>query len=657
VAETTEGIQLWEPSKEFKENARISDYMNWLGVEKDLTFEDYNDLWEWSVTDLEGFWASVWEYGGVEASQPYEAVLAKREMPGAEWFPGARLNYAENILKNAEGHLDEPAIMHQSEVRSLDSVTWNELRDRTAALAAGLRAMGVERGDRVAAYLPNIPEAVIGLLACASLGAVWSSCSPDFGIQAVIDRFAQIEPSVLIAIDKYVYGGKVFDKTETVGQLIKALPSVKTVILISEAVSKTFHGKLIVSWTQALSAVVKQPEFVRVPFNHPIWVVYSSGTTGLPKAIVHSQGGILLEQLKYCLFHNDYKPGEICFWFTTTGWMMWNYIHGSLLAGATMALYDGNPAHPDLGVLWKFAEDAGINHFGTSAGFILANMKAGVEPSVNGDLTSLRSIGSTGSTLPVEGFEWIYGHVKNDLWLTSMSGGTDVASAFVGGNPTLPVYAGEIQCRALGCSLEAFNDQGKPVLNEVGEMVITKPMPSMPVYFWNDPEFKRYRESYFEMFPGTWRHGDWIKVTERKGIIIYGRSDATLNRGGVRIGTSEIYRAVDKIDGVKDSLIICVEKDGGNFWMPLFVVMQDGVNLTEDVKSQINNVLRREYSPRHVPDEIIAVPDIPYTISGKKTETPVKKVLMGKHPDEVVNSGSLRNPDSIKFFAALAKKQ
>jgi acetoacetyl-CoA synthetase len=539
----------------------------------------------------------------------------------------------------------------------LKKLSWQDLEMQVGSLQKFLQDQRVGTGDRVVAYLPCVPEATVAFLAANSLGAVWSSCSPDFGIQAVIDRFAQIEPSVLIAIDKYVYGGKVFDKTETVGQLIKALPSVKTVILISEAVSKTFHGKLIVSWTQALSAVVKQPEFVRVPFNHPIWVVYSSGTTGLPKAIVHSQGGILLEQLKYCLFHNDYKPGEICFWFTTTGWMMWNYIHGSLLAGATMALYDGNPAHPDLGVLWKFAEDAGINHFGTSAGFILANMKAGVEPSVNGDLTSLRSIGSTGSTLPVEGFEWIYGHVKNDLWLTSMSGGTDVASAFVGGNPTLPVYAGEIQCRALGCSLEAFNDQGKPVLNEVGEMVITKPMPSMPVYFWNDPEFKRYRESYFEMFPGTWRHGDWIKVTERKGIIIYGRSDATLNRGGVRIGTSEIYRAVDKIDGVKDSLIICVEKDGGNFWMPLFVVMQDGVNLTEDVKSKINNVLRREYSPRHVPDEIIAVPDIPYTISGKKTETPVKKVLMGKHPDEVVNSGSLRNPDSIKFFAALAKKQ
>jgi acetoacetyl-CoA synthetase len=648
-------MQLWAPTSDFIHDSNISDYTRWLKDNKGLAFPGYEELWQWSVDQSDDFWTSLFQYFNILHDGNIAQVTNGRPMPNTEWFQGISLSYAEHIFRRSSK--SHPAIIFKSERDELKKLSWQELEMQVGSLQKFLQDQGVGTGDRVVAYLPCVPEATVAFLAANSLGAVWSSCSPDFGIQAVIDRFAQIEPSVLIAIDKYVYGGKVFDKTETVGQLIKALPSVKTVILISEAVSTTFHGKLIVSWTQALSAVVKQPEFVRVPFNHPIWVVYSSGTTGLPKAIVHSQGGILLEQLKYCLFHNDYKPGEICFWFTTTGWMMWNYIHGSLLAGATMALYDGNPAHPDLGVLWKFAEDAGINHFGTSAGFILANMKAGVEPSVNGDLTSLRSIGSTGSTLPVEGFEWIYGHVKNDLWLTSMSGGTDVASAFVGGNPTLPVYAGEIQCRALGCSLEAFNDQGKPVLNEVGEMVITKPMPSMPVYFWNDPEFKRYRESYFEMFPGIWRHGDWIKVTERKGIIIYGRSDATLNRGGVRIGTSEIYRAVDKIDGVKDSLIICVEKDGGNFWMPLFVVMQDGVNLTEDVKSQINNVLRREYSPRHVPDEIIAVPDIPYTISGKKTETPVKKVLMGKHPDEVVNSGSLRNPDSIKFFAALAKKQ
>jgi acetoacetyl-CoA synthetase len=397
-------------------------------------------------------------------------------------------------------------------------------------------------------------------------------------------------------------------------------------------------------------------DFVRVPFSHPIWVLYSSGTTGLPKAITHSHGGILLEQLKYGSFHNDFKPGERCFWYTTTGWMMWNYIHGSLLAGATMVLYDGSPAFPNLNVLWKFTQDAGIHHFGTSAGFILANVKGGLHPGKDFNLSLLRSIGSTGSTLPPEGFDWIYAEVKKDLWLASMSGGTDVCSAFVGGNPTLPVYSGEIQCRALGCKLEALDEQGSPVIDEVGEMVISKPMPSMPIYFWNDPDNKRYTESYFEMYPGIWRHGDWTQITPRNTVIIYGRSDATLNRGGIRIGTSEIYRAVDKVKEIKDSLIVCIEKDKGEFWMPLFVVMQDNLPLTEEIRKKINATIRADYSPRHVPDEIIVAPDIPYTISGKKTETPVKKVLMGKDPKVVVNSGSLKNPESMDFFITLVKK-
>ena len=647
-------MRLWAPSKEFIRQSNINSYIRWLEKKNGLSFADYEELWQWSVDRTEEFWASLFDYFNILYDGDISTVTNGEPMPGTIWFEDVRLSYAEHIFRNQNDN--QPAILFKSEVTPLKELSWKELEGQVASLQQCLKENGIVQGDRVAAYLPCVPEATVAFLATNSLGAVWSSCSPDFGTQAVIDRFAQIEPKILLVVDQYTYGGKSFDRAETIVELVNALPTVETVICVGKKDFKVSKGKTFTRWDHVIQRKNVNLEFTRVSFGHPIWILYSSGTTGLPKAIVHSQGGILLEQLKYGSFHNDYKPGQRCFWYTTTGWMMWNYIHSSLLSGATMVLYDGSPAHPDLNVLWKFIDDAKINHFGTSAGFVLANMKADVKPSSQFTFNALQSIGSTGSTLPVEGFEWIYREVKKDVWLTSMSGGTDVCSAFVGGNPTWPVHAGEIQCRALGCKLEAFNEEGKPVLNEVGEMVITKSMPSMPVYFWNDPEFKRYRESYFEMFPGIWRHGDWIKITENKGIVIYGRSDATLNRGGVRIGTSEIYRAVDKVIEVKDSLIICIEKKGGNFWMPLFVVMHDGMHLTEEIKSKINNTLRKEYSPRHVPDHIIQVPDIPYTISGKKTETPVKKILMGKNPEEVVNAGSLRNPDSLKFFIDLVIK-
>lgn len=643
---------LWTPSEEFKAGSNLQQYVQWLKKSRDLSFNDYHELWTWSINNLTDFWSSLWQYFDIIHNGSVRMVCSSDQMPHTSWFEGTQINYAEHIFRRANEQY--PAIIFKSERTDILEISWSELQQQVSCLQQFLKYKGVSTGDRIAAYMPCIPEASVALLASVSIGAVWSSCSPDFGTNAVIDRFAQIEPKVLIAVDKYTYNGKEFNKAEVIAELVKAMPSLECIIIISEQDLKSI-GKPAFRWLEIMNEKPSALAFTRVDFNHPMWILFSSGTTGLPKAIVHSQGGILMEQLKYGTFHNDFKRGELCFWYTTTGWMMWNYIHGSLLAGGTMVLYDGSPAYPDLNILWKFAQDAGIQHFGISAGFILANLKEGITPSAHFDLSSLRSIGSTGSTLPPEGFDWIYNHVKRDIWLSSMSGGTDVCSAFVGGNPTWPVYAGEIQCRALGCKLEAFDDEGRPVIDEVGEMVITAPMPSMPVSFWNDPDFKRYNESYFEMYPGVWRHGDWTKITPRQGVIIYGRSDSTLNRGGIRIGTSEVYRAVDKIEEVKDSMIICIEKKGGEFWMPLFVVLKEGVQLTEELKKKINQTIRNEYTPRHVPDEIIAAPDIPYTISGKKVEAPVKKILMGKDPNKVVNSGSLKNSKAMDFFINLVK--
>lgn len=643
---------LWIPSEETIQQSNLLHYRQWLTRTRGLSFATYDALWEWSTAHAGDFWQSLWEYFGIQHDGSYQDVVTGT-MPRAQWFEGTRLNYAEHIFRRAtDAH---PAIIFQHEGGPLQETSWATLRQQVASLQQFFRTQNIAAGDRIAAYIPGVPEASAAFLATSGLGAVWSSCSPDFGTPAVIDRFAQIEPKILVAVDTYTYGGKTFDKRSVVQALVNALPSLQCVILLSSHTAPLTLSTPVVLWQDVTKPTDATVQFVRVPFSHPLWILYSSGTTGLPKAIVQGHGGILLEHLKYGTFHNDFKPGERCFWYTTTGWMMWNYIHGSLLAGGTMVLYDGSPGYPELSVLWKFAAQARIHHFGTSAGFILACIKAGIHPAALGNLGALRSVSSTGSTLPPEGFEWIYRTVKHDLWLASMSGGTDVCSAFVGGNPTLPVYAGEIQCRALGCSLEAWSEDGHPLLDEVGEMVITRPMPSMPLYFWNDAGFKRYTESYFDIYPGTWRHGDWIQITPRQGVIIYGRSDATLNRGGVRIGTSEIYRAVDKVKEVKDSLVICLEKSGGEFWMPLFVVMQDGVALTDDIRKKINTAIRTDYSPRHVPDEIIAVPDVPYTISGKKTETPVKKILLGKDPAAVLNTGSLRNPASMDFFLGLVK--
>ncbi len=636
---------LWEPTKESIENSNLLRYQGWLKDKRNLHFNNYEELWKWSVDHIDEFWESLWEYFSIIHEGNFSSVRSPQPMPGTRWFEGTKLNYAEHVFRNFKA--GEKAILYSNEQMPMQEISWDELTSNAASFQSYLKSVGVKEGDRVVAYLPCIPEATVAFLAVNSLGAIWSSTSPDFGTQSVIDRFAQIEPKVLVTVDKYSYGGKTFDKKDVVDAVVKAIPSIEKVVLICEGKP---HNEQYIPWEDTIKSTSATLTFTRVEFNHPIWVLYSSGTTGLPKAITHSHGGILLEQLKYLTFHKDLQPGESCFWYTTTGWMMWNHIQATLLCGGVMILYDGSPAFPDLNVLWKLAQDSKMNHFGTSAGFLLANLKAGITPGKTFDLSALRAIGSTGSTLPPEGFKWVYENVKDDVWLTSMSGGTDVCSGFVGGNALRPVYEGEIQCRTLGCSLYAYDEEGNEVYETVGEMVITKPMPSMPVFLWNDENFERYTESYFEMYPGIWRHGDWIEITDHDGVIIYGRSDATLNRGGVRIGTSEIYRAVDQIKEIKDSVIICLERDKGEFYMPLFVMMNENEELSEELKKKIKKVIREAYSPRHVPDEIIATPDIPYTISGKKTEAPIKKIFMGREPEKVVNKGSLRNPDSMKYY-------
>jgi acetoacetyl-CoA synthetase len=657
MTETSEGTLLWEPPAELKENATITRYMGWLEENKDLSFDGYNELWEWSVNDVEGFWSSLWEFLEVKASMPHERVLAKREMPGAEWFPGAELNYAEHAFGNARS--DAPALVHRSELRPLAETSWAELREKTAALSAALHAMGVERGDRIVAYLPNVPEAVVAFLATASIGAVWSSGSPDFGAGSIVDRFKQIEPKVLFAVDGYRYGGKDYDRTEVVAKLQGEIPTLEKTVVLPYLNDEPDLGSLdnAVLWEEVLgSQEGAELHFEQVPFDHPLWVLYSSGTTGLPKAIVQSQGGILMEHLKKVYLHIDLGPGDRFFWFTTTGWMMWNLLVSGLLSGATAILYDGNPGHPDMNTLWELAEETGMTHFGTSASYLTGCMNAGIEPGRDFDLSHLKGVGSTGSPLPPEGFEWVYEHVKEDVWLYSTSGGTDLCTAFVGGVPLLPVHAGELQARSLGMKVEAFNEDGEPVIDEVGELVITEPAPSMPIYLWNDLEGERYRESYFDVYPGVWRHGDWIKIKSRGSCVIYGRSDSTINRGGVRMGTSEIYSAVESVEEVTDSLVVDIHRPGGEAFMPLFVVLREGADLDDNLKKKVKGAIRERTSPRHVPNEIVAVPDIPRTLNGKKLEVPVKKILAGTPPDQAASRDSLSNPDSLDRFAELAER-
>jgi acetoacetyl-CoA synthetase len=655
---TAEGTVLWEPPAELCERATLTRYLRWLEERRGLRCDSYHELWRWSVDDLEGFWSSIWEFFDVRSPTPYERVLADPSMPGAVWFPGAKVSYAEHVFRGKRG--DAVALVHGSELREQAEWTWAQLREATARIAGGLREQGVAPGDRVVAYMPNLPEAIAAFLAVASLGAIWSSCSPDFGARSVADRFAQIEPTVLLAVDGYRYNGRDFDRRDVLARLQEEMPTLRrTVVLGYLDPAPDLSGlRNAISWDELLRAGEGEPlRFEPVPFDHPLWVLYSSGTTGLPKAIVHGQGGILLEHLKKLHLHVDLRAGDRLFWFTTTGWMMWNFLVSGLLTEGAIVLYDGSPGHPDLGVLWDFAERAQVTTFGTSASYIASCMKAEVEPAAGRDLGALRAVGSTGSPLSPEGFAWVYEHVGRDTWLFSTSGGTDLCTAFVGGVPLLPVYQGELQARSLGARVEAFDEEGRPVEDEVGELVLTAPMPSMPLFFWGDEDGERYRESYFDMYPGVWRHGDWIRITPRGTAIIYGRSDSTINRGGVRMGTAEIYRAVLAVDAVTDALVVDVPREGEENWMPLFVVLREGAELSDEVVGELRRRIREDCSPRHVPSEVIAVDEVPRTLSGKVLEVPVKRILAGTPPEQAASRDSLANPAALDWFAELARER
>jgi acetoacetyl-CoA synthetase len=646
MATQEQGTLLWEPPDELVERATMTRYMRWLESERGLSFDDYDALWRWSTEEIEAFWASIWEFFDVRSS--YDEVLADASMPGAKWFTGAEISYPEHIFRDKPG--DRVAIRHASELRDPGEWTWDELRSQTARVRAGLKAMGIERGDRVVAYMPNIPETIAAFLATASLGAVWSSCSPDFGARSVVDRFAQIEPKVLLTVDGYRYGGKDHDRSELIERVRGEMPSLEHTVTLGYLDGDGGD------WDEVFPDTGDELEFERVPFDHPMWVLYSSGTTGLPKAIVHSQGGILIEHLKKHNLHVDAQEGDRVFWFTTTGWMMWNFLVGMLLTEASIVLYDGNPATPDMGALWDLAEETGVTCFGTSAAYLAACMKAEVEPAKGRDLSALRSVGSTGSPLAPEGFEWVYDQLGRETWLFSTSGGTDMCTAFVGGVPLLPVYRGELQGRSLGAKVEAYDEDGNAVIDEVGELVITEPMPSMPIYFWDDEDGEKLRESYFDMYPGVWRHGDWIRITDRGTAVITGRSDSTINRGGIRMGTAEIYRAVLALDEITDALVVDIAK-GDDAWMPLFVVLKEGTELDDDLKKAIAKRIREDCSPRHVPSEVFAVEEVPRTLSGKVLEVPVKKILTGTPADKAASRDSLQNPESLDYFVELAAER
>ena len=654
-----EGDLLWAPSPEDISRANLTAFMAWLAAERGHHFGGYHELYRWSVTDLDGFWRAVWDYCGIQASAPPERVLGRREMPGAEWFPGARLNYAEHVLRNERP--GTAALLYRGEGTSLAALDWAGLGGQVRVLATRLRALGVEPGDRVVSCLPNVPEAVIAMLATTSIGAIWASCSPDFGWQGALDRFSQLAPKVLICTDGYVYGGRPYQRLAEMAKIAAGLPGLAHVIFLprlNPAADPPVGTAL--TWRELLAGpavTAASFTFQQVPFGHPLWILFSSGTTGLPKPIVHGHGGILLEQFKLQRFQMDLHPGDRLFFYTTTGWMMWNFLASSLLLGVCPVLYDGSPAHPRPGVLWETAAQAGVTLFGASPSYVDLMARAAVVPGREHDLSALRSVLLAGSPVSARCGTWFYRNVKPDLWLATGSGGTDTCCGLVGGTPVLPVYAGEIQAPHLGVAVHAFNERGESVIDQVGEMVITEPMPSMPVCFWGDPDGTRYRESYFAEFPGVWRQGDFFKINARGGCFVLGRSDATLNRHGVRVGTAEIYAALAAVEEIENAIIVNLELPGGGFFMPLFVQLAAGRTLDGELARKIRRQIRSRYTPRHVPDKIIAVSDIPVTLTGKKMEVPLRKILLGMPPEEAASPSAMANPGSLAEYVSYARTQ
>jgi acetoacetyl-CoA synthetase len=641
---------LWEPSEERIKDTNMYRFIGFINERYNKNFTEYEPLYRWSVENIPDFWASMWDFAEIKASTPYDQVIDDlNRMPGAKWFSGARLNFAENLLRYRD---QQTALIFKGEDQDTTKMTYAELYDEVARVAGSLKEAGIRKGDRVVGFMPNMPETIIALLAAASMGATWSSCSPDFGIKGMLDRFGQIKPKILFTANGYSFKGKRIDSLERISNILKELPSIEKVVVVPyteqdpdiKGVPNAIHYRDFKSPEPGLEI-----EFEQLPFDHPLYIMFTSGTTGLPKCMVQSAGGILIHQLKELILHSDLKRESTIFYFTTCGWMMWNWLVSSLGVGATLVLFDGNPFHPEPGALWKLAQDEKITIFGTSAGYIAALQNAGVKPGKEYDLSPLKAVLSTGSPLSEEDFEYIYGEVKQDLQLASISGGSDINGCFALGNPMGPVYAGELQGRGLGMKVAACDEKGESIINRQGELVCTAPAPSMPIYFWDDPDNEKYHAAYFDIYPNVWRHGDFIKINDRGGVVIYGRSDATLNPGGVRIGTAEIYSQVEQLEEIEDSIVV------GQNWKKdvrviLFVQLSEGVDLTEDLKNKIKKVIRANASPRHVPAKILAVPEIPYTLNMKKVELAVKKVI---HNQPVLNKDALRNPGALDYYANL----